>query len=76
MDWWSRRSSSIEGDSNILLDVVHLIVFFRILMRTYFFMWMKYILLKDSIEKTAKNIEFLRSKVTLILPDYRPDREN
>ena len=45
-------------------------------MRTYFFMWMKYILLKDSIEKTAKNIEFLRSKVTLILPDYRPDREN
>ena len=48
----------------------------RILQRKYFFMWMKYILLKDAIEKTAKNIDFLRSKVTLILPDYMPGREN
>ena len=37
---------------------------------------MKYNLLKDSIEKTAKNIDFLRSKVSLILPDYIPGREN
>ena len=49
---------------------------FRILLRKYFFMWMKYNLLKDSIEKTAKNIDFLRSKVSLILPDYVPGREN
>ena len=49
---------------------------FRILLRKYFFMWVKYNLMKDSIEKTAKNIEFLRSKVNLILPDYVPGREN
>ena len=48
----------------------------RILLRKYFFMWVKYNLMKDSIEKTAKNIEFLRSKVNLILPDYVPGREN
>ena len=49
---------------------------YRILLRKYFFMWVKYNLMKDSIEKTAKNIEFLRSKVNLILPDYVPGREN
>ena len=39
-------------------------------------MWLKYVLLKDSIEKSARSIEFMRTKVSLILPDYVPGREN
>ena len=49
---------------------------FRLLIRRYFFMWLKYILLKDSIEKSARSVEFLRTKVSLLLPDYVPGRGN
>ena len=54
----------------------YLIVNLRLLIRRYFFMWLKYILLKDSIEKSARSVEFLRTKVSLLLPDYIPGREN
>ena len=32
--------------------------------------------MKDSIEKSARAVEFLRTKVSLLLPDYVPCREN
>ena len=45
-------------------------------MRRYFFMWVRYVLMKDSIEKSARVVEFMRTKVSLMLPDYQPCREN
>jgi hypothetical protein len=32
--------------------------------------------MKDSIEKSAQAVEFLRTKVAILLPDYVPCRES
>ena len=48
----------------------------RLLLRRHFFLWVRYVLMKDSIEKSARAVEFLRTKVSLLLPDYVPCRES
>ena len=47
----------------------------RLLLRRHFFLWVRYVLMKDSIEKSVRAVEFLRTKVSLMLPNYVPCRE-
>ena len=48
----------------------------RLLLRRHFFLWVRYVLMKDSIEKSVRAVEFLRTKVSLMLPNYVPCRES
>jgi hypothetical protein len=47
-----------------------------VLRRRYFFRWLRFNLLKESIQEREKTRELLKSKVVLLLPDYVPFREN
>ena len=43
----------------------------RLLLRRHFFLWVRYVLMKDSIEKSVRAVEFLRTKVSLVAQPTR-----
>ena len=68
------RRYSLQIELIVKLLSSHLLL--RLLLRRHFFLWVRYVLMKDSIEKSARAVEFLRTKVSLMLPDYVPCRES
>lgn len=81
----SRPQSTTDGTASFscvehIIDSYNALVrsylLLRLLLRRHFFLWVRYVLMKDSIEKSARAVEFLRTKVSLMLPDYVPCRES